>query len=844
MKAFLCHASEDKPFVEEVARRLGREYVVYDQYSFDHGDEFREEILRGLGKSNIFVLFVSQIALAKLWVKFEIGEAERRLLGNELSKAIGVRINGTVRNEQLPNWLQSVNCPSVSSPAATARLIRTHINEQKRASSPALLIGRRDDLEKAERALAPVAELRPPGIIVLWGLPGIGRRSVGKRVMRDVLDLERSVNVSIESGDTAADLRLKLADLFEISRTQLSYETLQRSAEQSSTEENIQECLRYFELAMQSRELVTMIDNGGMVDDQGQFLPDFSELLSRIYKSEVLRTIIISRRRPANFELAPGLPIPSVRIDRLSEDNTGILIRQLLGFQKIALPTREVAAIVDRVKGYPPAAYYAVELIKDYGRELLIRDGKPILDFRASTFLRFLETENKFSPLQRKILEILSAYDALPLPVLGTVLQVDQSTIDADATKLLDLALLEIDRDGFYFVSDPIRDVVYRAFGKFVLPFREIASAIDRYLKDRQGDEEWDEPLSLLRAKYKTYVLAGRSRKDVFHIASDLVRLQMTYYHEQDYEKSIEFGKEALSARPDQLLVLNHIARAEAHLEHYDEAFAAIQKIKPLSLKDAKFCEGFVFRKQGKFSEAIAAYSSALALGMRGVAVHRELGSCYFGLGNYKDAKVHLGRAREADPDNKYLLDYEITIAIAEERFDDAFNLLDVLQTVEDATRYLHRYSTFEFAQGRFGEALTAAEKAVRSTSHPHFEVLAQYAKSAIRAKRLDLAEEALNSLRNRFPRIRADIQNGLWARYFLAKGNSLDEAIASWAKIEQKDTPIHRRIRLDILNQKILGVPMTSPDRAAIQAELDELRQQPAGHKDEALELDTIAGS
>jgi hypothetical protein len=38
MKAFLSHSSKDKWYVDGVARNLGREYIVYDAYSFEHAE--------------------------------------------------------------------------------------------------------------------------------------------------------------------------------------------------------------------------------------------------------------------------------------------------------------------------------------------------------------------------------------------------------------------------------------------------------------------------------------------------------------------------------------------------------------------------------------------------------------------------------------------------------------------------------------------------------------------------------------------------------------------------------------------------------------------------------------
>ena len=71
VRAFLSHATVDKPFVSVVAKRLGRQQVHYDQWSFESGKQFITAIREAVAQSSLFVLFASRAALASLWVKFE-----------------------------------------------------------------------------------------------------------------------------------------------------------------------------------------------------------------------------------------------------------------------------------------------------------------------------------------------------------------------------------------------------------------------------------------------------------------------------------------------------------------------------------------------------------------------------------------------------------------------------------------------------------------------------------------------------------------------------------------------------------------------------------------------------
>ena len=220
---------------------------------------------------------------------------------------------------------------------------------------------------------------------------------------------------------------------------------------------------------------------------------------------------------------------------------------------------------------------------------------------------------------------------------------------------------------------------------------------------------------------------------------------------------------------------------------------------------------------------------------MKGVAIHRELGQCLFLEDRFADAREHLAKARDADPTNKFVLDYDIQVAIAEECFDDARQSIPQLAQIEEESRVQHRLSTLESAVGNVEAAFVAAERAVKANRRPHFEVITQYVRSAIRTKRLDDAREGLGILTQRFPQIRKDIQNGLWARYSLAKGD-VDAASAFWGKILDKGSEIHRRIREDILDFTIRNRALAPQDRAKLETELDQLRRSPRKKGLEAL--------
>lgn len=827
MKAFLSHSTVDKSFVSEVARSLHREFVTYQDFSFDHGEEFKNEILKGLDKSAVFVFFISRASLESFWVNFELDQAAERLLEKRLARAVGVRIDASVGFDELPSWLKSVNTPFIEYPAAAARMIKDHINRVKSKSVPDLFIGRGRSLEQVEERMTP-ADHRPPGILALWGLPGIGRRTLAKRVIQNVLDFQRAIQLGVEAGDTAADMRVKIAAQYGEVKQPGAYKAAQDQAEASTVSDNIAAIIEYLSIGQANREVIILLDQGGMLDDEGGFYHDIQEIIRAVFASVDQRILLISRRKPEQIILEPGLQLPSIKIERLGEEGTRTLIRQLAGREKLSMTQQEIDTLASRVKGYPPAAYYAVELVKEYGKDTVLRNGKFIVDYREGAFLRLLENDNKFSDIQKEILSILPQFEALPLPVIGRVLGLDQDAVDLEMMKLVDLAIVSVNASGYYSVADPIQEVTHKVFGRLSIPYGKIADEIDRFLNERTGSDSFNEdiPLSLVRARYKAYVLAGKSRVGLFHMASDLTNVQQELYHSQDYEKSIEIGLQALELRPGHLDILKYLARAYTQREMYKDAQQIIESVKQKSMKEARFLEGFLLRKRGDTKGAADRYKDAIALGMRGAAVHRELGQCLYEEDDFKGAAEHLQRAHEADPDNKYVIDFEVKVAVAEERYEEAEALLDKLSKVEDESRVEYRRSTILLGQGRADDAFTSAKKALEFNKHPQFEMIAQFITTAIRTHNLEDAQNGLGQLSHRFKGIRSDIQNGLWARYYLAKSDP-KEAYAFWARIVEKGTAIHRRIGDDVL-QELLKQPSLEPaQKAKLEEELKRLHSE-----------------
>ena len=211
MKAFLSHSSANKDYVEIVAKELGRQFCIFDKFSFNSGVEFKQSIENGLDDTNVFVLFVTRESLTSLWVEFEIKEAIYRKIQKQLTHILVLLMDDSIVVDNLPEWIRRAKAVQVKSPKQAAREIRLQLNELLRAHSQPLFIGRANEVAEAEAALLSPTGSKPPRFLILVGLPQIGRRAIAKRLAQNVIGTCTTTELLVEHGDDLHDLVFKLA---------------------------------------------------------------------------------------------------------------------------------------------------------------------------------------------------------------------------------------------------------------------------------------------------------------------------------------------------------------------------------------------------------------------------------------------------------------------------------------------------------------------------------------------------------------------------------------------------------------------------------------------------------
>lgn len=823
MKAFLSHSSTDKPFVEEVGKLLGRQHYLIDKQQFDVGQDFKSEIERCLAVADTLVLFASEAALKSPWVTYEMDISENNRIRGILKDAL-VFLLGEVSHSDLPPWLQKGLVMPATAPKAVARDIAETLDKRLGATRSRYFFGRGNERNLLENKLNPTdGEL--PRVIALWGLPGIGRKALMEDTARNLLQYKHFVVVEVESGDNLSDLTFKLAAEFEFYKDVPALKALGVQI-RAEDEPVLLARLESYLSKSGDRTFLTFLDSGGLIDSDGNATDICRVILNIVAKDNGLYIGLVLRRLLADITEPHSVYSGVVRehVKALQNVDVERLLVKVLSDRKIKFDPKQLKLLAEYVRGYPPAAYYAADLAERGGLDLLLSEPRPMINFRSRVLSASLDGVDKTSPNAR-VLEALAFYSPLPLGVIGEATGLAAPSL-ADALRhLLDSSIVETNSEGFFLVSEPLLESAQNMFDRWKVPHAKIAKALENFVKD-VGVERGG--LTLVRGLFRAARLANLDISDSeISFPADLVKLTEELYHQREYERAVEIGQHALELRPENLDARSFVIRALAQLGKFTEAARQLQKVRELGLlRDFYFLAGFIDRLEGDLSGAILNYEEALKRGRRGVAIHRDLASCYFHLGNLEKAKEHLTLAQpSSDRRNRYVVDLLVTIAIATNDEIVAREALAQLEEVDKPEFFLHRSSTVEFRFGNKDKARDLARQAVAITQRPTFAMLSQCIKCEIATYDLMDAARHINDAEHRFGASRRDVLLGLRCKWELAN-EQFANADAIWQQLPDKEKPVHKALRRDIVEGLLSQIDPAAAEFSALELELAALKE------------------
>jgi len=208
------------------------------------------------------------------------------------------------------------------------------------------------------------------------------------------------------------------------------------------------------------------------------------------------------------------------------------------------------------------------------------------------------------------------------------------------------------------------------------------------------------------------------------------------------------------------------------------------------------------------------------------VSVYRDRAHCLDQLGEIDKADKDVKVALDKYPRNPYVVDLAAKIAIKREDYDRAEELVSDLEDIEPTIEnFYHRRSTLRAAQRRFRDALSDADKAAGRVPPLH-EISANKIDIQIELGMFGDALAGISQIERQFHgAIARDVQLGLRCKLLLRQGD-WRAADANYARLANRTLGVHRRLRYEILKQKVEDPAVSSDEKKLAYEELEALEK------------------
>lgn len=820
-KAFLSHNNADKDFVEKVSKRLYRANNVFDKFVFQEGEDFRNSIQKGLNESSLFVLFASKESLNAPWVKYEMNDAELLLIEGKLKKIIVFLIGNNVNHLDLPKWCQNALMVKVSNPNITARLIEEKLL-QINSSYQDVYVGRGLDKDKFSEHLFRKSKLAPQ-VLVFYGLQGVGRKTFAKDVLDSVYNLRLGPVFDIDSTQLLVDLYVKVLDDIGDVKSKEDLSNHISAFQQIDLEQQTDEIIRLFVEYSQYKIAPCILDNGGLLDVNGQYKTEFKLLMEKVNKIQNLFLIIFQTRNPYYLDEEQFFFVTYLK--PLSNDGMNALLSTYLMNMKIEYEREEIMEFTKFLDGYPPAAQFVRNTIDKYGMEIALADKTLLNDFKARSFTQYLRQMVEEHDLKINILRICEAFPPLNLEVL-MLLNEDQNFMH-HFKELIDQSIIVVEKQNKkYTLSAPLKEAVRRKWGSLnKANFKEISLKLkNKYWKEEELPEN-----SIL----ETLIFCLLRSEDELELKefsgiilpSTILKASKSAYENREWNTAIDLSRKALNLNSN--LDEARVILFKSLVRENENSDTILNELKQRKYKGYYALKGFKDLKKRHYEDAIKSYNLAIASGDGSVVVYREIAECYYWLGDYQNAKNHITTVLERNKrPNSFVLDLAAKISIESKDFEKAMEYIATLELVDRPENVSHRKALLYSKQGQYSEAIRHAEEACKRQP-PLPETFLNKAHILIMLEKYKEARVVLDEIKDRFKsQMKKDFFNELRSK-LAVKDNNWEEAEIYFNRLSNKNSDYAKVLKFEILEMKIADMKTALLEKLKLKQELDNLKEQ-----------------
>lgn len=656
IRAFLSHSSKDKEnYVKNVANLLGRDQIIYDEFSFEEGEKSLDEILKGLDKTSIFVLLLSANALDSEWVKREIIEAKFRLNETHIDKIFPIIIDANVKHDdqRIPDWLrENYNLRPIRRAQVAARRIQNKLRELSWAKHPELkkrntmFVGRNDKQEQFEERIHDFNKDKPTAIIAS-GLPGIGRRTFLNRALYKTNiseNLHKPSSIILDGNVSIEDFILKLND---VGLIDLNGDVL--SLADKSINEKIQIVHKIMDAAYQANEIFYLVDDGCLVNYQREISNWFSMVVNSYEKVGFPIFGIASKYKVGITNRPRNDKYYFIELNELNANERRRLFTQLLDLYKIKLSKKDFDDVADLLFGFPDQVMFAVDIIKE-DNLTSFPDKLPVLREYSSDRAAALLKKYESNEIVLDFIRLLAQFEVISSDFIFSIVP-EQEYYDLLESLASEHVVELIGGDGEIIrLNDIIRDYIKR--NRLTLK-NEFIQKIDQQVnKIIATDDIFERDSSEFIFSLKEALKNGVAVDSKLLIPSHYLRcMKDLYYNKGNLDRVVELADVILQKKDNlEIGVLQDIWYYLCLALARKKDNRMLKEVQNIKGEEHKFLLGYYYRLSGRYAEALEQFQKIVDAPYVGARAKREIVQVYVQLEEYEKA---LGYAKKNYEENR-----------------------------------------------------------------------------------------------------------------------------------------------------------------------------------------------
>lgn len=653
LKAFLSHSSKDKKsYVELIAKYLGEDKVVYDEFTFEIGERSLDEILKNLLETELFVIFISENSLQSDWVRLEITEANIKYDQGLIKKIYPIIIddNITYEDPRIPAWLTAYNLKSIKRPKIIAKRIYQKLQELSWEKHPTLaikenlFIGRNEKLEEFEERIHSF-DIDKPIAIILSGFIGVGRRTFLRNALIKTSVISQSYKPSIIYLDRSVSIEDFMLKLNDLGFVDFGNEVLNLS--DKSIEIKIDMINKIMYEAYKAKEIIFILDDGCLINYKREVTEWFTTLILKFKFCNYPIFCCISKYQVPYFKRPQDNKFYFQELSELNMNERKRFFSTLLEIDKIDLLKKDFEGICNLFTGFPDQVTYATNLLK-YSNNIPLIEKFPLISAystdKAASLLKKYDTNEHALDFIR----LLAQFEIITKEFIFSIVREDEYS-----SILQELVSEHIcDLLGTYGEMIRLNDIVRDYIKRNRLAIKEeFNQKIKRNVTDIIRSENlYERDSSEYIFSIKEALMAGKDIKEEFLIPSHYLRCMKDLYYE--------------SAQMDKIIKLADIILPKA--SNID--FNLIQDIRyylclALSKKQNKrlltevqkvtgdehiFLLGFYYRQCGRLKDALEQFKQIIDKPYVDARAKREMVQVYVQLEDY-DAALNYAKKNYAE---------------------------------------------------------------------------------------------------------------------------------------------------------------------------------------------------